>query len=130
MDNILMFLTPKAQVDFLYEDFTVRQAIEKMEVHKYATIPVIERKTGYYLRSLNYGDFLSYILANRTDFDYLEKIPLSEVKEYREIKPVYVSAEISSLYKVMLEQNYVPVVDDQNVFIGIVTRKNILSHLL
>ena len=46
MDNILMFLTPKAQVDFLYEDFTVRQAIEKMEVHKYATIPVFLSMTG------------------------------------------------------------------------------------
>ena len=78
----------------------------------------------------NYKQDLVFMLDVETDFDDLEKIPLSEVKEYREIKPVYVSAEISSLYKVMLEQNYVPVVDDQNVFIGIVTRKNILSHLL
>ena len=30
MNNILFFLTPKAMCSFLYDDYTVRQALEKM----------------------------------------------------------------------------------------------------
>ena len=31
MNNILFFLTPKAMCAFLYDDYTIRQALEKME---------------------------------------------------------------------------------------------------
>ena len=31
MNNILFFLTPKALCAYLYDDFTLRQALEKME---------------------------------------------------------------------------------------------------
>ena len=31
MNNILFFLTPKALCAYLYDDFTIRQALEKME---------------------------------------------------------------------------------------------------
>ena len=44
--NVLFLLTPKKDVDFLFGDFTVRQAIEKMKEHRYTMIPVIDRKSG------------------------------------------------------------------------------------
>lgn len=37
---------------------------------------------------------------------------------------------MSELFNRSLEQNYVPVVDDRNIFIGIVTRKTIISYLM
>ncbi|MEG0305667.1 MAG: CBS domain-containing protein, partial [Oscillospiraceae bacterium] len=39
--NILFFLTPKNDVAFLYDDFTLRQALEKMEHHRYSSIPIL-----------------------------------------------------------------------------------------
>ena len=32
MNNILFFLTPKAMCAFLYDEYTVRQALEKMDL--------------------------------------------------------------------------------------------------
>lgn len=45
--NLLFFLTPKAEVAYLYDDFTLRQAIEKMEYHRYSSIPILNRKGEY-----------------------------------------------------------------------------------
>ena len=36
--NILFFLTPKATCKYLYDDYTIRQAIEKMEAPGYAAL--------------------------------------------------------------------------------------------
>ena len=40
------------------------------------------------------------------------------------------SVSMNELFQQSLEQNYVPVVDDRNIFIGIVTRKTIISYLM
>ena len=109
-----MLLIPKAQVDYLYSDFTIRQALEKMNAHGFNTIPVINKETGVYERSITYGDFLSYILKNRTDFDEFEKLSLKDVESNRNIKAVSSTKDISDLVSTILEQNYVPVVDDSS----------------
>ncbi len=128
--NILPFLTPKNQVEFLCGDMTIRQALEKMGQRKYSEIPVLDKETGRYLYSLGEGDFLWFLKDNRLDFDELERRPISQIKPTRTIATVGVSSEIEDLYGVILAQNYVPVVDDRGLFIGIVTRKTILSKFL
>ena len=39
--NILFFLTPKIDVAYVYDCHTIRQALEKMEFHRYSSIPII-----------------------------------------------------------------------------------------
>ena len=39
-NNILFFLTPKAMCAYLYDDFTLRQALEKMESAGYSALPM------------------------------------------------------------------------------------------
>ena len=41
--------------------------------------------------------------------------------------PVYVYATIDEMIERASNQNYVPVVDDRNVFIGIITRRDIIN---
>ena len=57
MNNILFFLTPKAMCAFVYDDYTVRQALEKMEASGYAAIPILSRR-GEYRVTLTEGDLL------------------------------------------------------------------------
>ena len=128
--NVLSLLTPKKEVQFLYDDFTVRQALEKMEFHKYGTIPVLERKSGKYLYSLTEGDFLWYLKERQLPFSELNKRPLAELKPSRLIDAVTISADINDLYLYAEKQNFVPVLDDLGVFIGIVTRKSIMRSWL
>jgi CBS domain-containing protein len=127
--NILFYLKPKSEIDFLYDDFTVRQALEKMSSKGFTMVPVIERKTGRYLRSLLQGDFLDYLTEHRLSFADLEILPISDIASSRVIKPVRVTCDVSELYKIIIDENYVPVVDDNGIFIGIVTRRSVMGEL-
>ena len=42
--NILKFLKPKACVDFVYDDNTARQALEKMKNHGFTAEPDNDRE--------------------------------------------------------------------------------------
>ena len=42
--NIAFLLQPKSDTAFLYDDFTLRQGLEKMRHHGYTAIPVIDRE--------------------------------------------------------------------------------------
>ncbi len=53
--NLLFFLTPKQDVLFIYEDFTLRQTLEKWSNQRFATIPVLKRN-GEYLGTMTEGD--------------------------------------------------------------------------
>jgi CBS domain-containing protein len=43
-------------------------------------------------------------------------------------KPVNVMADMDELLSVAVTQNFVPVVDDRGMFIGIVTRQDIMRY--
>ena len=66
--NILFFLTPKSEVAYIYEDYTMRQALEKMEYHRYSSIPIIN-KDGKYVGTITEGDLL-WTLKNEFSLDF------------------------------------------------------------
>ena len=63
--NIMFFLTPKSNVAYIYDDYSLRQALEKMEYHQYSAIPMIDRR-GHYVGTLTEGDLLWYIKGRAT----------------------------------------------------------------
>lgn len=127
--NILFFLLPKAQVEYLFGDFSLRQAIEKMEFPRYSVVPVVSRD-GKYLYSLSEGDILYTLKNSKYSFDELNKIPLSMIIRKRHFESVSINASMDDLARLIVNQNFVPVVDDKGVFIGIVTRKSVINYLL
>lgn len=73
--NLLFFLTPKQDVLFIYEDFTLRQTLEKWSNQRFATIPVLKRN-GEYLGTMTEGDILWGIKSiHGLDIDASEDIP-------------------------------------------------------
>lgn len=126
--NILYFLTPKADVETVEYDSSVRQGLEKMKYHGYAAIPVIDDK-GHYKGTVTEGDFLWALYNNSMpDLKRLEKIELKGIIR-REYKAVNASASIDEILSRAYNQNFVPVVDDRDVFIGIIKRKDIIKYL-
>ena len=49
--NILFFLTPKSDVAYIYDNYSLRQVLEKMEYHKYSCVPILN-KEGKYVGSI------------------------------------------------------------------------------
>ena len=126
--NILFFLTPKDAVEFIYEDFTLRQTIEKMEHHKYTAIPLLN-KEGNYIGTITEGDILRLIKDKYSlNLQEAQAFPIKQVPRRWHNSPVDINCNIEDLFLTAMGQNFIPVVDDKDKFIGIVTRKDILEY--
>ena len=127
--NILLFLTPKKDVAYLYDDYSIRQALEKMEHHRYTAIPIINKK-GEYVGTLTEGDILWYLKNNHSlNLFEAEDEKMISIPRYHDNKAVLATCDLSEVFQTAMNQNFIPVVDDDGTFIGIITRKNIFSHL-
>ena len=126
--NILFFLTPKEEVAFVEESDTLRQVLEKMEHHGFSALPLLSKK-GKYIGTVTEGDLLWYIKENDfPNLHELEDLSVGVLQRHRDNRPVNVHETIEGLFDRVIHQNFVPVVDDDKIFIGIVTRKDVLLH--
>ena len=128
MNNILFFLTPKAMCAFLYDEYTVRQALEKMESAGYAALPILNKR-GEYRGTLTEGDLL-WALKNMCymDMRQAEARRITEITRRKDNVPVRVTTNMHELVQRASGQNFVPVVDDKDTFIGIITRSAIIKY--
>ena len=128
MNNILFFLTPKAMCSFVYDDSTVRQALEKMEAAGYSAVPILNRR-GEYRGTLTEGDLL-WAMKNMCymDMRQAEARRIMEIPRKKEHVPVRITASMHDLVERAANQNFVPVVDDYGAFIGLITRKAIITY--
>ena len=131
--NIAFLLQPKNDTAFLYDDFTLRQGLEKMKHHGYTAIPVIDRE-GRYVTTISEGDFLWFILKDaegeigEVPLQSLEKALIRDLMHKDKNPPVPITASAEELIERGMEQNFIPVVDDWGSFIGIITRKSLLER--
>ena len=128
--NIIQLLHPKALIDYVYNDSTCRQALEIMGNHGFTVIPVISHD-GEYVKTLSEGDLMWFMvnkaICTRRD---LEMFTVDDIKVKRnvEVKPVLVTATIDDVILMLVNQNFVPVIDDRKMFIGIITRSDVLKY--
>lgn len=124
--NVLFFLTPKSEVAHLHDDWTLRQAIEKLERSGYRGLPMIDRQ-GHYVGTVTEGDIL-WTLKRRYNMNLrdAENVSILTVDRRADFKPVSINATMEDLIYMAMNQNFVPVIDDNKIFIGIVTRKDII----
>jgi len=127
--NILFFLTPKVDVAYIYDTYSLRQVLEKMEYHKYSCIPIINER-GKYTGTITEGDLL-WGLKNRADLNLksAEEVPITSFERRTDYTPIRVDSDMEDLLDKAMRQNFVPVVDDQKNFIGIVTRRDIMQYI-
>ena len=126
--NLLFFLTPKGKVAYIYDDFTLRQTLEKMEYHRYSAVPILTRE-GKYVGTITEGDLL-WAIKNRysLNFKEAENTPILEIPRRMDNLPVSADTEIEDLIIKALNQNFVPVTDDRGIFIGLITRKDMMRY--
>lgn len=130
-DNILTLLTPKALLVYLSDDMTVRQGLEKMRVHRYTAIPIVNEKTGEYVGSIAEGDLLYNIVKDEdVNVKKLENKKIIKLVRKKFMPAMKVDMSMDELIKLITIQNYVPIVDDRNILMGIVTRSSVMKYLV
>lgn len=127
--NILFFLTPKSEVQYIYSDDTLNEVLEKMEYYRYSAIPILTKR-GKYVGTITEGDLL-WAIKNQFSMNLKEagEVPIRKIKRCRDNAPVYVNSDMEDLISKVMVQNFVPVLDDGKIFIGIVTRGDIIDYL-
>ena len=129
MSDIIQLLTPKRITFYLDENCTIRQALEKFGAHRFSVVPLIN-KEGKYVGTVSEGDILRYIKNNaHFDIKLAEKVKVKDIEHYRPYRSLKIDALMVEVFALALEQNFIPVVDDKDVFIGIIKRKEVISHL-
>ena len=126
-DNILTIITPKNQVAYLTDSMSIRQGLEKLRSSGYAAVPVI-KDDGTYYGVVSEGDFLWKLLDdNIVTVVELEKTNVKDIIRKR-VPACKVDASIDDLMTLVSDYNFVPIVDDRNVLMGIITRKSVITY--
>lgn len=126
--NIAFFLLPKSDVITVTIHSTLRQTLEKMEFHRYTSVPMLT-DDGRYVGTVTEGDLLWFLKnAEGVTFDNAHRHLLEEVPLRMSNKPVHIHANMDDLIDLAKVQNFVPVVDDFDHFIGIVRRSDIIEY--
>lgn len=123
--NILAFMKPKINVTYMCEDNTVREAIEIMRKCRYTSIPLLS-ENGKYVGTITEGDLL-YTLDS-VGRDEVSKIKVSSIKRHRDYEAVNINETMLVLLSRASNENFVPIIDDSNQFLGIVKRKELLDY--
>ncbi|MBQ8148743.1 MAG: CBS domain-containing protein [Lachnospiraceae bacterium] len=127
--NILFFLKPKSEVNYIESSITIRRALMKMQAHTYTAIPIIS-EDGAYVGTITEGDFLRYfknITTGEPETDLGENV--LNIPRSVSYNAVSINADIEDLISKVTNQNFVPVVDDDNKFIGIITRREVIQYI-
>jgi CBS-domain-containing membrane protein len=126
--EISAFLYPKDQVAYLTTALTMLEAMERLEACQYSAIPVIDHE-GKYFGTLSEGDLL-WKLKNTPglDFDSMSEVPVTQIKKRIHNECVRINAHMEDMLALAADQNFVPVIDDDRVFLGIIRRKDIIAY--
>ena len=126
--NISFYLIPKSEVTYIHQEDTVAQALRLIHKHGYQAVPVID-KEGHYVGTISEGDFLWNLIEEyHMDMEVMRKSHVESMRLRWDYKAVSIDADIAQLDKHILNQNFVPVLDEKGIFMGIITRKSIILY--
>lgn len=126
-ENILTIITPKTSVAYLNDNMTIRQGLEKLRAHGYSAVPVI-KEDGTYYGVVSEGDFLWKLIDdNNFDTKSLEELKVNNIIN-RKVPACKIDTSIEDLISFVSEYNFVPIIDDRNILMGIITRKSIINY--
>lgn len=126
--NIAFFLTPKKDIVYETKSSSMRQVLDKMEKSRYTAIPLVDND-GKYLGVVTEGDLLLEFKSNpKLTLNGTNTINIDKIEKRTDCQPVSIEAKIEDLISLAKNQNFVPVVDDEGVFIGIIKRSDIINY--
>ena len=107
----------------------IKEGLDKLQASGYHAIPLISRD-GEYIGTVTEGDFL-WMICSCGELIGKKKtmsLQMRDLPRRCDNKAVDANATIFDLLSRAANQNFVPVTDDRNMFIGIVTRKKIFDY--
>lgn len=121
----LTLLKSKDEVTYLFGDYTIRQGLEKMKFHGYTALPVLT-SNGIFIGCISVSDFLWYLVDH--NLKEAEETSILNIINPTLNPAVTIHVTMDELLDRAKEQNFIPVIDDRHVFIGMITRRDIIEY--
>lgn len=130
MKNHLFYLIPKSDVVYLYNHQSFKEAYSLFRKHSYTAMPVINKR-GQYVGTISEGDLLRTLALSleHPEID-LDQFTVRDIDFKTKAEACRVDESFETVLELATHQNFVPLVDDQNVFIGILRRQELIKELL
>jgi len=133
--NVAFFLKPKSEVTHLHSGDSLPEALETLRGSGYRIVPVID-EDGRYVSTVGEGDFLWSLIRLENgalkplDGGSAGRMCVRDVLGKDKNPPCHIGEPIESLIGRTAGQNFIPIVDDREIFIGIVTRRAVIEYFL
>lgn len=125
--NAIKLIIDKSKVKHLYDVNGFADGLGILKSSGYSAIPVIKRD-GTYAGTVCDKDFLLQYVDSR-DKRFYDKLIIKDIIKEGWNPAINIDNDISDVLLLSMEQNFVPVIDDKNVFMGIITRRAIIQFL-
>ncbi|MDO4287988.1 MAG: CBS domain-containing protein [Eubacterium sp.] len=130
MKNHLFYLIPKADLTYVHEEDSFQSVLDIFLTSTYTALPVIDDK-GHYLFTVGEGDLLRtlYMSCKHPDIS-LDNFTIGDIEPKIKVEAAPIATEFKEVVRMAMHQNFVPLVDDQRVLIGILRRQELISELM
>lgn len=125
--NALRLMLSKDKVTYLYAECPLQEAMTLFTESGYSAVPVIENN-GAYIGTVCDKDFLKCYSSPELK-KRMKRLTLRDIIVKDWIIPINVYTDVDDVLLLSMNQNFLPVVDDDEIFIGIITRKAIIQFL-
>lgn len=125
--NVIGMLKPKYSTTYLEAEDTLRDGLVIMKKSGYTAVPVIDEE-GRYVGTVKEGDFLWQILEHGEEV--LDALRIKDIIKKGWNLAATDEEDAKVLINRAMTQNFVPVVDDRECYIGIITRRDIIQSIL
>lgn len=125
--NILFFITPKSDVISVKDTDTVKDVLRTLKKHKFSSVPILN-DDGNYLGTVKEGDLLWFLEAKKTVDERVLGTNIMDIPRRLTNETVKIDTNVEDLFIALISQNFVPIIDDSNIFIGIIKRRDVVSY--
>jgi len=130
MKNHLFYLLPKSDTVFLTNTDSFQQAYNMFIITNYTALPVINKK-GQYIGTICEGDLLRSLNLSLTHPEIdLNSFRIKDVEFKTKVEVARINESYEHLVELAVSQNFIPLVDDLGIFIGILRRQELIKELI
>ncbi|MBI4858105.1 MAG: CBS domain-containing protein [Acetobacterium woodii] len=130
MKNHLFYLLPKSETVFLNNTDSFNQAYNMFVITNYTALPVINKK-GQYVGTICEGDLLRVLSLSLTHPEIdLNSFEIKDIEFKINLEVAKINESYEHLVEMAVKQNFIPLVDDQGIFIGILRRQELIKELI
>lgn len=124
--NIFNILIPKQDLTYLNGNDTMDKAVEFLMASGFSAVPVID-EGGRLEGVVSEGDFLRVVMTHGAE--ELATMTVRDIVHLSVDDYVFNITEAEKIMEKILDRNFLAVIDDRNIFIGIITRRSVMLAL-